>query len=185
MNAIVAVTGDWGIGCNGTQSVVIPEDRRRFKTLTEGCVVIAGRKTFEDFGRPLPNRKNIILTRDPNYRVDGAVIKHSADDVLEEISGEPRDKIFIIGGEEIYRLFLPMCSCAYITKIDAVPPSDTFFPNLDELPEWELIEQSPIKEWSVECGVWSERNAELYAQTSKDCIRYSFIFYVNNSVTKY
>jgi len=169
MNIIAAVNSDWGIGYNGTQSVVIPEDRRHFMTVTNGGIIITGRKTYEEFGKPLPNRKNIILTRNPGYKADGAVIKHSIGGVLKEISGTPPEKVFIIGGEEIYRLFLPMCGLAYITKLETAPQSDTFFPNLDEMPEWEIARQ-----WQV--------NEHIFNTVPPCAIRYSFVLYRNNSV---
>lgn len=136
MNIIVAVNSDWGIGYKGTQSIVISEDRRRFKQLTEYGVVITGRRTYEDFHRPLPNRKNIILTHDSSFRADGAVVRHSVSDVLDEISSDDPEKVFIIGGGGVYEAFLPYCTVAYITKIEAAPLSDTFFPNLDEMTDW-------------------------------------------------
>lgn len=149
MNAIVAVNKDWGIGCGGTQSIVIPEDRRRFKTLTEGGAVIAGRKTFSDFGKPLPGRKNIILTNDPEFTADGAIIAHSVGDILAGIAGIPPEKVFVIGGESVYSLLLPLCDYAYVTRIDAEPESDTFFPNLDELPEWSVAEEGERTGYSM------------------------------------
>jgi len=136
MNAIVAVNKDWGIGFGGTQTIVIPDDRRYFKRLTQEGVVISGRKTFEDFRIPLPNRKNVILTRDRAFKADGAVILHSVDEVLAEVAEDDPNKVFVIGGGEIYRLLLPFCAYAYVTKIEATPPSDTYFPNLDALPGW-------------------------------------------------
>ena len=167
MNIIVAVNSDWGIGYNGAQSIIIPEDRRHFMKTTVGGVVIAGRKTFEDVGKPLPNRKNIILTRDISLTVDGAVVVHSASGALEKIAGSPTGKVFIIGGESIYKLFLPMCDLAYITKIEASPPSDTFFPNLDKLPEWkEIVKGRPMEH------IITENN-------QPKTINYSFTIYKN------
>ena len=138
MNIVVAVNSDWGIGYNNKQSIVIDEDRQHFKRVTDGGVIIAGRKTFEDFGRPLPNRKNIVLTRDRTFNAHGVVVAHSMDEVLVKIADDDTDKVFVIGGESIYELFMPMCSYAHVTKIEAAPLSDVFFPNLDELPEWSL-----------------------------------------------
>ena len=146
MNIIVAVYSDWGIGYNGSQPVVIPEDRRYFREITDGGVVIAGRRTFEDFPGALPNRKNIVLTKDSSYAADGAIVVHSVKEALEETAGVDPDKVFVIGGGEIYRLFLPMCNTAYVTKIEASPESDTFFPNLDALPDWELARSSETLE---------------------------------------
>jgi len=148
MNAVVAVNSDWGIGHGGKQTIVIPEDRRLFKKLTDGGTLIVGRMTFEDFGGSLPNRKIIILTRDSGYTADYAVIKHSIDGALSEIADTPPEKVFVVGGESIYRQFLPMCLYAYVTKIESAPPSDTFFPNLDELPHWEIVGQEQINEWN-------------------------------------
>ena len=138
MNAIVAVNSDWGIGYKGGQTVVIPKDRRRFKEKTVGGVVIVGRKTFEAIPGPLPNRKNIVLTRDLAFAADGAVVKRSMDEALLEIAGIDPNKVFVIGGGDIYKIFLPMCGFAYVTKIDAAPRSDTFFPDLDASPDWAL-----------------------------------------------
>jgi len=146
MNIIAAVNSDWGLGFDGTQSIVIPEDRRRFKELTDGGVVITGRKTFEDLRKPLPNRKNIILTRDRSFQVDGAFVAYSIDEVLAEIADDDPNRVFVIGGGEVYRLFLSRCTVAYITKIESAPQSDTFFPDLDVLPDWSLEQRGEILE---------------------------------------
>ena len=136
MNAIVAVNSDWGIGLDGKQQNVVPEDRRHFRLLTEGGVVIVGRKTFESFPAPLPRRVNIILTRNRDYLRDGALIAHSVGDVLAMIGGYDTGKVFVVGGESVYRQLMPYCAKAYVTKIELAPPSDTFFPNLDIMPDW-------------------------------------------------
>ena len=137
MNVIVAVNSDWGIGFGGRQVVVLSEDRKFFKEMTTGGVVIAGRKTFEEFpGGALPNRKNIILTRDKSFIAEGITVLHSVDEVLAEVSKEDSDKVFVAGGGAIYEQFLTYCSTAYITKLEAAPQSDTYFPNLDELENW-------------------------------------------------
>jgi len=136
MNAIVAVYSDWGIGYNGRQTIVMPEDRKRFREITDGGVVIAGRKTFAELRGPLPNRRNIVLTRDRAFAADGVDVARSADEVAALVADEDPERVFVIGGGEIYRLFLPMCGFAYVTKIGASPRSDTFFPNLDEMPGW-------------------------------------------------
>ena len=160
MNIIAAVSGDWGIGYNNTQPIVIPEDRRCFKKITSGGTVIVGRKTFEEIGKPLPDRKNIILTRDEQYTPEGIFTAHSVEEVLTLIADEDPEKVFVIGGGCIYNLFLPMCSTAYITKIEATPPSDTLFPNLDESPDWSLMRPGKSREW--------------------DGIQYSFNIYKSN-----
>jgi len=155
MNAIVAVNSDWGIGLGGTQTIIIPEDRRYFRELTEGGVVICGRKTFEDFCKPLPNRRNIILTRNRDFRVSeveethpvsDVVVAYSVSEVLAGVADDDPDKVFIIGGESIYRQFLHLCSRAYVTKIEAAPESDAFFPNLDAMPGWSLKQRGETLE---------------------------------------
>ena len=161
MNIIVAVYGDWGIGCNGRQPVVIPEDRRYFRKMTSGGIVIAGRKTFEVFTGPLPNRKNIVLTRNREFKAEGIIAVNSVDEAISEVSGVDSDKIFIAGGGYIFRLFLPLCVYAYVTKIEATPVSDTFFPDLDACPEWSLEQR----------GATNESGG----------VRYSFNTYKNNN----
>ena len=146
MNLVVAVNNDWGIGYNNTQSIVIPEDRQHLQKITKGGTIIVGRKTFEDFGRPLPNRKNIVMTRDRNFMAGSVIVAHSVDEVLAKIADESTDNVFVLGGESIYNLFLPMCSYAYITKVEASPLSDTFFPNLDESPDWSLDDHGETRE---------------------------------------
>ena len=151
MNAIVAVNSDWGIGLRGMQQVVIAEDRRYFKELTEGCAVIVGRRTFESFGGPLPNRRNIVLTRDVGYMAEGAIIAHSPSDAISKASYDDPCKQFVIGGGSVYELFLPLCDYVYVTKIKTAPLSDTFFPVLDNLPDWELMRQGEAMESGGVC----------------------------------
>ena len=139
MNIIVAVYSDWGIGCSGTQQIVLPEDRQFFRQMTDGGVIIAGRRTFEDFKKPLPNRRNIIITQNREYKVPGAAVVHTIDELRSELHGvQNKSKVFVIGGESVYRLLLPFCGYAYVTKLDAAPRSDTFFPDLDLHPDWSL-----------------------------------------------
>ena len=146
MNIVVAVNSDWGVGYNNAQSVVIPEDRHRFHKLTRGGIVVVGRKTFEEIGKSLTFRKNIVMTRDRGFRATGVVAAHSIDGVLATIADEDTNRVYIIGGGSIYNLFLPMCSHAYVTKIEASPQSDVFFPNLDESPDWELESKGETRE---------------------------------------
>ena len=146
MNIVVAVNSDWGIGYNNSQSIIIPEDRRNFQKLTRGGVVIAGRITFEDFGRPLPNRKTIILTRDRMFRASGIIVAHSIDETLAMVGDEDSEKVFVIGGGSVYNQLLPVCAYAYVTKLEAAPQSDTYFPNLDESPDWTLENRGDTQE---------------------------------------
>ena len=135
MELIVAVYDDWGIGAGGTQPVALLADRKFFRETTRGCTVVAGRKTVMDFPeqKPLPGRVNVVLTRG-NPQLPGFALCRSTEEVLELAkSGE---RIMVIGGGMVYRQMLPHCDTAYVTKVRCTVPSDTFFPNLDESPDW-------------------------------------------------
>ena len=144
MNIIVAVNKDWGIGYNGEQSIVIPEDRLYFKEVTSGGIIIVGRKTFESIGKPLKHRKNIVLTNNRDFKARGVTVAHSMNEALERVLPNNSHKVFIIGGAEVYAQFLPWCSYVYVTKIDIETPSDRYFPNLDKLPDWELMHKGDM-----------------------------------------
>ena len=139
MELIVAVYDDWGIGKDGTQPIALSADRKFFRETTKGTMVIVGRKTLADFpgGRPLPNRINVVLTRQ-NVDIPDVVICHSAEEAVE--NAKKVERAMVIGGGSIYRQLLPYCDTAYITKVHAAPESDTFFPNLDEDSGWKLKE---------------------------------------------
>ena len=130
---IVALTSDLAIGKDGDLLYHIPADMRRFRQLTTGHTVIMGRKTFESLpSGPLPNRRNIVITRQTDFRAPGAELAHSLQEALNMAGGE---EIFIIGGESIYRAAMPLAQRLYLTQIHAErPDADTFFP-LPELPE--------------------------------------------------
>lgn len=142
MNLMVAVDANWGIGQGGDQLIYIPEDLKRFKALTTGHPVILGRKTLATFpkGRPLPNRRHLMLSRNPDLQVEGVEVYTSIEDLL---AVAPEDS-FIIGGGSVYQSLLPYCHTAYVTKIHQSWPADTWFPNLDDLPQWTVAEESPL-----------------------------------------
>ncbi|MEG1504849.1 MAG: dihydrofolate reductase [Lachnospiraceae bacterium] len=144
MNIIVAADKNWGIGYRNQLLVSIPSDMKFFRQTTTGKIVVMGRKTLESFpnGQPLRDRVNIVLTRDTNYDGKGAVVVHTMEELLKETKKYPTEDIYVIGGESIYRELLPYCDCAYITKIDHEYQADTHFPNLDELEEWVLTEDT-------------------------------------------
>ena len=144
MKAILAADKNWGIGYNNRLLVSIPSDMKFFRQTTTGKVVVMGRKTLESFpnGMPLKNRTNIVLTGNQNYQVKDAVIVHSEDELMEELKKYNTDDIYVIGGESVYRMMLPYCDTVYVTKIDRAFQADTFFPNLDEMDEWEMTEES-------------------------------------------
>ena len=143
MKAILAADKNWGIGYNNHLLVSIPSDMKFFRQTTTGKVVVMGRKTLESFpnGMPLKNRTNIVLTGNQNYQVKDAIVVHSEDELMEELKKYDTDDIYVIGGESVYRMMLPYCDTAYVTKIDRAFQADTFFPNLDQMEEWELAEE--------------------------------------------
>lgn len=144
MNLIVAVDKNWAIGCKNRLLVSIPNDHKYFRQETLGKVVVLGRKTLETFpqGQPLKGRTNIILSKDKNYSVNGAVMVHSIEELLAELKQYSSEDVYIIGGESIYRQMLPYCDTAHVTKIDHVYEADTYFPNLDASEEWEITADS-------------------------------------------
>ena len=147
MNLIVNVDSNWAIGYRGKLLVSIPEDMKFFRSETTGKVVVLGRKTLDTFpgGQPLKNRTNIILTRNPNYQVKGAIICHSVEEVLEELKNYNSEDVYIIGGDSIYKEFLPYCDVAHVTRTDHVYDADAWFPNLEEDPAWVLTGESEEK----------------------------------------
>ena len=144
MKAILSADRNWGIGFNNRLLVRIPSDMKFFRETTTGKVVVMGRKTLESFpnGLPLKNRTNIVLTGSSSYQVKDTVTVHSEKELLEELKKYNPDDIYVIGGESVYRMMLPYCDTVYVTKIDRAFQADTFFPNLDEMPEWEMTEES-------------------------------------------
>lgn len=145
MELVVAVDRNWAIGSRGELLYRIPADLKHFKALTLGHPVILGRKTLETFpgGRPLPGRANLILSRNPDFTVEGAAVYPDLDAL---IAAAPADSM-VIGGESVYRALLSRCDTAHVTKIDsAAPAADAFFPDLDADPEWEAAETSEVLE---------------------------------------
>lgn len=148
MDAVVNVTENWGIGRENRLLVSISADLRRFRALTEGKTVIMGRKTLESLphSRPLPRRRNLILSRDPNYRVEGAEVFSSVAALLAEIKDLPPDEVCLIGGASLYEALLPYCRRAFVTKTLLTLPADRYFPNLDALPNWRVAQRSELLE---------------------------------------
>jgi dihydrofolate reductase len=149
MEAIVAVFSDWGIGCAGTQQVVLKADRAHFRELTKDAAVIVGRRTLADFpGRkPLKGRHNIVVTRG-NPEIEGAEIAHSTEEALRLAARWPR--ALVIGGASVYRQFLPYVDLVHVTKLDLAPESDSWFENLDASPLFRVREEG---DWQEENGV--------------------------------
>lgn len=144
MNIIAAVDKNWAIGCKNQLLVRIPNDQKMFREMTTGKVVVLGRKTLETFpqGIPLPNRTNIILSSNRDYKVKGAIVVHSVEELLEGLKKYDSKDIYIIGGESVYRQMLPYCDTAHLTKIDRAYEADRYFPDLDGNGEWEITAES-------------------------------------------
>lgn len=140
--AIVAVCDDWGIGKGGDMVVSNRADMRHFVAKTKGHAVIMGRRTLESFpgGRPLKDRRNIALTRDASFARLGVEVAASVEEALALVAGE--DEAWVIGGGEVYRQLLPYCVEAEVTRNRCVHEADTYFPNLDEDPDWEIAQTS-------------------------------------------
>ena len=145
MNVIVAVDRNWAIGKDGDQLVYIPADLKHFKALTTGHPVILGRKTLATFpgGKPLKGRLNLILSRNPDFAPEGAEVYPD----LEALLARAPEDAFVIGGASVYSALLEKCRTAYVTKIDKEYPADCWFPNLDEDPAWEIVEESEPMEY--------------------------------------
>ena len=139
MNLIVAVYDDWGIGRDGTQPVALNDDRKFFRQMTKGAMILVGRRTIEDFPgqKPLPGRINVAITRQ-NIDLPGFAVVHSPEEAVE--LAKTAEKAFVTGGGSVYRQMLPYCDTAYVTKVHCTIDSDTYFPNLDEDPQWEMAE---------------------------------------------
>lgn len=143
ISIIVAVSEDLGIGKNNDLLWHIPEDLRRFKRLTYGNTVIMGKRTWESLPkRPLPGRKNVVITDIPHESFENAVMAYSIEDALAKC--EKEDEIFIIGGGSIYRQFMPLADRLYITHVHKKKPADVYFPKIDRK-TWKLIEKEEFK----------------------------------------
>lgn len=144
LNLIASVDLNCGIGKDGNLLFPIKRDMERFRELTTGNIVIMGRKTLDSLpdGKPLPNRVNIVLTRDKTFKRDSVIVCNSLGELSDALNAHPKKQAFVIGGGEIYRLLLPYCSTAYITRVNAAKPADTHIINLDENAEWTQVEQS-------------------------------------------
>jgi len=144
MKAIAAVDNNWAIGHKGRLLVSIPSDMKMFRNETSGKVIVLGRKTLETFpnGLPLKNRTNIVLSKDENLTIKDAIVVHNEEELFAELKNYDSDDIYIIGGETIYKQFVPYCESAIITKIDENYQADAYFPNLDKDENWKVVAES-------------------------------------------
>ena len=152
ISIIVAMAKNRVIGANNQIPWHLPNELKMFKRLTMGHHIVMGRKTYESIGRLLPGRTTVIITRQPDYAVPGAVIAHSLADALNAAARD--DEIFVIGGAAIFREALPLASRVHLTTVDAEPAGDTFMPELDT--------------------DWHERTAEEFAADKSHAYAYRY-----------
>ena len=164
MNVIAAVSLNWGIGRGNDLLFHIADDMKRFRAMTSGGTVIMGRKTLDTMpgGRPLPKRRNIVITRNPDFAREGVEVAHSVEEALALVAGEDPERVWSIGGGEIYRALLPHCRRCCLTRVYARPESDVSFPDLDTLPQWQALRSGAI--------------------VSDGMLDYQFIEYINRQV---
>lgn len=131
ISIIVAIGENRAIGKDNKLLWNIPEDMAHFREITTGHTVIMGDKTYLSIGRPLPHRKNIVLSLDEKFEAPGCVVRHSLEEVLSEY-GKSAEEVFIIGGGMIYKFALPYVDKLYLTIVEDSPEADTFFPDYSE-----------------------------------------------------
>lgn len=163
MNLIVSADKNWAIGKDGRPLVTIPADQQLFLQETKGKVVVMGRKTLEGLpgGRPLGNRVNVVLSRDPKFKMKGAEVFHSMEEALSFLSGYESEDIFVIGGESIYRQFLPYCDTVHVTRIDYTYDADTYFPEPLTEPNWELSQEGEEQTYFSLCYTFQKYTKKL------------------------
>ena len=145
MNLIVNVSENWAIGKGNSLLFHLSEDMKFFKSHTVGKTVVMGRKTLESLPKsnPLPNRTNIVLTRNADFEKDGVIVYTDINKLIHDI--KDNDDVYVIGGESIYRALLPYCDRSYVTKVSAtVDGADAFMPDLDNDPDWKVEAESEM-----------------------------------------
>ncbi len=140
MKILVACDENRVIGKDNSLIWYLPADLKRFKALTTGQVIIMGRKTYDSIGKPLPNRTNIVVTRQKNYAVQGVEVVHSLEEAILKAKSLRSDDIFVIGGAEIYQLAMSLADQIVLTKLHDIFDGDTYFPEISEK-DWEIIDQ--------------------------------------------
>lgn len=143
ISLIAAMDRNRLIGKDNSLPWNLPEDMRRFRDLTTGKPVIMGRKTFESIGRALPNRKNIVITRDKDYKAEGCIVVDSVKEALKAAEGA--DEVMIIGGAQVYKEFLPIANKMHLTLIDKEFEGDAYFPEYNK-PEWKVVKKEQHKD---------------------------------------
>src|SRR5262245_20888513 len=156
ISAIVAMSENRVIGDDNQLPWHLPSDLKHFKTLTSGHPILMGRKTYESIGRPLPNRTNIVITRNHAFQANGCVIVKSIEEAVSHAISIHQNEIFIIGGAEVYKQFMPDIEKIYLTIVHEIFEGDAFFPELNP-------------------GEWKEASRELHEADEENDYDYSFI----------
>jgi len=154
---VVAMAENRVIGKNNQLIWHLPADLKFFKNLTTGHPIIMGRKTYESIGKPLPNRTNIVITRQPDFKAEGCLVAHSLNEALM-MAQQLDSEIFVIGGAEIYRQAMFLADTIYLTKVHHQFEGDTFFPEIDSI-------------------LWKEVSREKHEPDEKNSYPYSFVTY--------
>jgi dihydrofolate reductase len=154
LKILVAFDENRVIGKNNTLIWHLPADLKRFKTLTTGHVIIMGRKTFESIGKPLPNRTSIVISRQVDLHIEGAIIAHSVEEAILKAKSITREDIYIVGGAEIYALSLPLADQILVTQLHDIFDGDAYFPEIPTA-TFEVTEK--------ERGITDEKNAYQYS----------------------
>ncbi len=140
ISLVVAAATNNAIGKDGKMPWHLPNDMKHFKNVTWGMPVVMGRKTFDSLGKVLPGRKNIVITRQQNWKVEGTVSVKSIDDALFVAKSTDANEVMVIGGGEIYKTVFDKAKRIYMTRVEAEPEADTFFPAIDPK-QWQLVSQ--------------------------------------------
>ncbi|MDT4834763.1 IS1595 family transposase ISSsu9 [compost metagenome] len=153
LSVIVAIAEDNAIGRNNQLLWHLPADLKHFKNLTTGHTIIMGRKTFDSIGKPLPNRRNIVISRNPGLEITGAEMVNSLNHAIALSKDD--SEVFIIGGAEIYRQAFPLAQRLYLTRVHGLFEADTFFPKID-------------------ATLWKETHAITFPPDEKNALSYTF-----------
>lgn len=140
ISLVVAAATNHTIGKDGKMPWHLPNDMKHFRNITWGMPVVMGRKTFESLGKALPGRKNIVISRQPGWKADGTVAVQSIEDALFVAKETDAKEVMVIGGGEIYRALFDRAKRIYLTRVEAEPDGDTFFPSLNP-GQWYLTSQ--------------------------------------------
>lgn len=138
ISIVVAIAENGAIGIENRLPWRLSSDLKNFKKLTSGHAILMGRKTYESIGKPLPKRRNLVISRDPTYSAEGCEVFQSIEAAIEAAQAQAETEVFVIGGAQIYRQILPKADKIYLTKVKATVEGDAFF-EIDNLDQWTTV----------------------------------------------